>query len=298
MSENKIDIGGELPKSTCEDDVEMAAYFAREHINMIKYALKNIPARKEDNMIELKDNIIDKNIDMFIKHDMSMTGIGKHLGYWITSKFNDPFKSMPHPEDFIDESWDIVEREIVANYLDNGKDVKWWRGYSWCRLGCTRGIGTTDKSDGFYTWPAGFSHYIREHSVKPPQEFIDHVLEIAPQTEVFKPVNSGFPSIYPLPDWMVVGTIVKVVKDIPGSILMKGDIAYIHSFYENRVNICKLPANYKLQNEWEMPGDLSGYSNYLRGDFVYFFGKESDDILDEGMPSDDEMEAYINGETE
>jgi hypothetical protein len=27
-----------------------------------------------------------------------------------------------------------------------------------------------------WVWPDGFAHYLQLHAVKPPQEFVDHVL--------------------------------------------------------------------------------------------------------------------------
>jgi hypothetical protein len=82
---------------------------------------------------------------------------------------------LPWPGDFIDPNWDPVERNLVAAYLDLAPDVQFWRGYSFCRLGCEHLDGCTDKSDGRYVWPAGFSHYVRVHNVKPPPGFIQYV---------------------------------------------------------------------------------------------------------------------------
>jgi hypothetical protein len=86
--------------------------------------------------------------------------------------------AMPLPSDYVDESWDKTQREKVVNYLNHvGQVFEHWRGYSWCRFSCgERNMGTTDFSDGTYVWPAGFGHYVEKHGVKPPQEFIDHVL--------------------------------------------------------------------------------------------------------------------------
>lgn len=108
---------------------------------------------------------------MFTEMNMSRKG-GRHLGYWAAY----PKDTLPHPGDFVDASWDPEEREAVAVYLDSHPAIQYWKGYSSCRLCGEIGLGSTDRSDGVYTWPEGFSHYITVHNVKPPQEFIDHVL--------------------------------------------------------------------------------------------------------------------------
>lgn len=87
------------------------------------------------------------------------------------------YDRLPWPSDYIDESWGPEERERIAHYLDRGEDVAHWMGYSACRI-CGERLGTVDQSDGVFQWPAKFSHYLRAHSVRPPAEFIAHVLSI------------------------------------------------------------------------------------------------------------------------
>jgi hypothetical protein len=105
----------------------------------------------------------------------------KFLGYWAqkqdlkTDYYAQQGIDLPWPGEFTEPNWDPAERDLVAAYLDLAPDVQYWRGYSFCRLGCGHLDGCTDKSDGTYVWPAGFSHYVRAHNVKPPQEFIQHV---------------------------------------------------------------------------------------------------------------------------
>lgn len=110
---------------------------------------------------------------MFVDKDMSNTG-SRHIGYWATSRSDN---ALPWPHDFVDPNWDCKEAEAVAAYLDSQPKVQQYLGYSWCRFGCKElDMGTADLSDGTYTWPAGFSHYIRVHKVRPPQKFIDWCL--------------------------------------------------------------------------------------------------------------------------
>ncbi len=174
-----------------------------------------------------------KTPSMFVAHDASRTGKGQHLGYWTTSQVNDPYH-LPWPGDFVDPNWDPAERAAVASYLDAQPDVQHWQGFSFCRLGCGMVPGCTDKSDGVYVWPAGFSHYLRAHNVKPPQEFIDHALGRAKQTKVAHPKFS-LPGIYPLPDWVVEGGRAKVISE--HGTLSVGTVVTVHSFADENVNI-------------------------------------------------------------
>jgi hypothetical protein len=138
---------------------------------------------------------------MFLDHHPDTPGRKtslKHLGYWhsvvIDSKSNgvvlktgfsyesyEKQGGLPLPSDWVDESWSSEERAKVVAYLKDGKAVEHWRGYSFCRFGCEGHfeMGSTDLSDGSYVWPEGFSHYVEKHGVKPPEEFIQHVLREA-----------------------------------------------------------------------------------------------------------------------
>jgi hypothetical protein len=107
--------------------------------------------------------------------DIDITDL-RYLGYWYRVKGD----GWADPTDYIDESWDAKERELVARYLESDERMvlAHWRGFSWCRCGCTGGTGvpgTQCMTDGKYVWPEGFVHYVRVHSVKPPAEFIEEV---------------------------------------------------------------------------------------------------------------------------
>lgn len=94
------------------------------------------------------------------------------IGYWITSLKDDLF--LP-PQEFVSDEESNV-REIVANYLDSGTMVAAYRGLSWCRFLCRRDNGCCELSDGYWIWPEGLSHYVRDHNVWLPEEFITDAL--------------------------------------------------------------------------------------------------------------------------
>lgn len=93
------------------------------------------------------------------------------------SNFPNP-EGYPAAKDCVDAAWEEAERHTVIAYMDGvGVDgiVASYRGMSLCRICGTRN-GSTDISDGAYVWPSGYTHYLEAHTVKPPQAFIDHVL--------------------------------------------------------------------------------------------------------------------------
>jgi len=104
----------------------------------------------------------------------------RYFGYWRPRegrRMEPGDERLPWPADLIDEAWDPVERQLIADYLEVGTPFEYWMGHSGCRL-----CGKSDNgvkcltADGSVIWPEGFGHYVREHSVRPPQELIDYLL--------------------------------------------------------------------------------------------------------------------------
>lgn len=116
----------------------------------------------------------------------------KSVGFW-ARKQDEKSEALPWPADFIDLSWDLEERTDVLAYLCAPTEKIGYRGSSWCRLcaeimpppspGVPRRalnwemLGSHDFSDGIFVWPEGYFHYVAVHGVKPPREFLEHVLK-------------------------------------------------------------------------------------------------------------------------
>jgi hypothetical protein len=112
----------------------------------------------------------------------------QRVGFWyptkedakeslIESAFGRPLDDdmhLPHVEAFIDQDWDSTERERIAVYLKRGRVLNSYKGWSTCRL-CKKHNGSTDLGDDKWLWPEGFAHYVRDHAVKPHEEFLNHV---------------------------------------------------------------------------------------------------------------------------
>ena len=95
----------------------------------------------------------------------------KRIGYWRSSDRSD----LPDPHEFIDTSWDTHDRDVLASYFDSGTVLRTFRGQSECRICGKSDNGSAEYTDGTLLWPEGFAHYIRDHSVRPPEELLDVV---------------------------------------------------------------------------------------------------------------------------
>jgi hypothetical protein len=101
------------------------------------------------------------------------------IGYW----YNEYKPMYPNPKDFVDgKFWEEIKestgysKEEIAKYLDEGNVTYSYRGFSQCRI-CGTGLGSCERSDGRYNWPDMLSHYIIEHNVKLPKDFILDIID-------------------------------------------------------------------------------------------------------------------------
>lgn len=89
------------------------------------------------------------------------------LGHFIESLDDADF---PAPQEIVGADSRLPD---VAEYLDRGLTREAHRGVSWCRFGCgEERMGHRDLTDGVWVWPEGLSHYVRQHFVTLPEDFI------------------------------------------------------------------------------------------------------------------------------
>lgn len=89
---------------------------------------------------------------------------------------NDIKDGLPWPQDYVDEEQNENLLGLTADYLEKGNPCEYYMGNSKCRL-CNSRNGSADFTDGVYVWPEGLSHYVRDHKVRLPDEFIRHIIE-------------------------------------------------------------------------------------------------------------------------
>lgn len=95
------------------------------------------------------------------------------IGFW-----DDPDRpsGLPDVSRFVDNTWSLEERELVAEYLETGIACRFQMGISKCRF-CRIDNGSYELTDGKFVWPVGLSHYIRVHGVRPPTQLVEYILQ-------------------------------------------------------------------------------------------------------------------------
>ncbi|CAI5743365.1 unnamed protein product [Hyaloperonospora brassicae] len=115
----------------------------------------------------------------------------REIGFWCSGQ-EDPSGNTSdatrlNPLALVDDVWfaesdpDLLQK--IGWYLTRAFVESHEFAYSFCRFStCSlaleqpRVMGACTMTDGVYCWPEGYWHYIDHHHVKPPQEFLDHVL--------------------------------------------------------------------------------------------------------------------------
>jgi len=97
----------------------------------------------------------------------------------------------PDPARFVDVSWDAEARRRTVRHLESGALVNQYRGISTCRF-CDQDNGSAEITDGIYCWPEGLAHYVRQHEVRLPDEFLQHVEAFTAPLSVPQPTFDQF----------------------------------------------------------------------------------------------------------
>jgi len=102
----------------------------------------------------------------------------KRVGYWKDG----PVDWRPNPALLVDRAWaESDEGKAVIAYLKSPTVTvrEAYFGGSWCRFHCSRPdsqMGSRDMTDGTWIWPEGLVHYVEDHGVRLPAEFVAHVM--------------------------------------------------------------------------------------------------------------------------
>jgi hypothetical protein len=100
------------------------------------------------------------------------------LGFWKAPKHDvESLLGFPHPRALIAPDWEPQRRESIVAYLRGGRTAEAYMGYSYCRFeDCTHEqrmtLGTRDLTDGEWVWPEGLWHYVADHGVRLPEDFV------------------------------------------------------------------------------------------------------------------------------
>ncbi|NIM58856.1 MAG: hypothetical protein GTO16_07940 [Candidatus Aminicenantes bacterium] len=109
----------------------------------------------------------------------------KLIGYW-NDKFKDgsllfdghnskEYEKYPSPLELTSPGWLGNEKSSLIAYLRSGAICVQTLGWSTCRFLCNNpNVGGKELTDGVWVWPSGLAHYVEEHDVFLPEEFVDH----------------------------------------------------------------------------------------------------------------------------
>lgn len=89
----------------------------------------------------------------------------------------------PDVVEFVDPTWDREERKFVVAYLRHGVLGRLYMGHSTCRLCGRTNNGYAEHSDGTFIWPSGLAHYVADHEVRLPSEFVTHAYAMTERLE-------------------------------------------------------------------------------------------------------------------
>jgi hypothetical protein len=101
------------------------------------------------------------------------------IGYWRSATQPE----LPDPAAFIDPSWDEETRADICDYLHRGLLAGVYMGYSTCRICKKKDNGDLELTDMTYIWPSGLVHYVQEHLLRLPDEFVRHTQEVVHTNE-------------------------------------------------------------------------------------------------------------------
>jgi len=95
----------------------------------------------------------------------------KYIGFWSVHDDEDKYIA---PQLLVDEEWEKEHKDKIIEYLKNGNICARYMGFSRCRF-CGNINGSSDYTDGKWIWPTGLAHYVEEHNIRLPKEFVDYM---------------------------------------------------------------------------------------------------------------------------
>lgn len=129
-----------------------------------------------DNFSEVRPRLPDE-LAILLQDYLTQRPPLKAVGYWQCAPVNRPVENdrFPNPLFLVCPAWCSRERKRILAYLWAGRTYAQWRGVSYCRFACgiPRGeMGSRCLTDGEWVWPQGLPHYVEQHQVRLPAEFV------------------------------------------------------------------------------------------------------------------------------
>lgn len=96
------------------------------------------------------------------------------IGYW-NGGVGPENEKWPDPKNFVCDL-SSLDKQKILDYFESAVQMPYAAaGVSRCRF-CGKDLGSGELTDGMFLWPEGLPHYVLEHSVKLPDEFLEQAL--------------------------------------------------------------------------------------------------------------------------
>jgi hypothetical protein len=120
------------------------------------------------------------------------------LGWWFRP---DAPSEMPLPQRLVG-GWDADARAATLHYLHAGTALMTYPDASFCRFECGVGeLGRADLTDGRYVWPDGLAHYVEQHDVRLPDDFVARAVAAGGEVAPFRAPKPRF-GLYDPSAWL------------------------------------------------------------------------------------------------
>ena len=106
------------------------------------------------------------------------------IGYWFS--YDQP--NLPDPGTLVKIDFDPNHINHIIYLLENAKTMSFSQmGFSWCRFRCgSLNMGNREMTNGKYIWPQGLVHYVKEHKIILPFDFLESL------SNDFYEINEGY----------------------------------------------------------------------------------------------------------
>jgi hypothetical protein len=158
--------------------LEFCSYREKENRTPRRKSLASLPTFQVGQVANLPVPALSSGLPPFVgqipfnpQHYASHRSSMKLIGYWMANLHD---SHLPLPQELVGETPASVQ-DTVCRYLTYGNLFATYRGLSWCRFYCgAEGseMGHREFTDGEWVWPECLVHYVREHSVLLPDEFV------------------------------------------------------------------------------------------------------------------------------
>lgn len=142
------------------------------------------------------------------------------IGYWRTTSraLCDTPDGLPEPNSLRSDKRDFENAiDKVLNYLADGSEFVHWRGLSYCRIcgDSSVAMGSRCVTDGIWVWPEGLPHYVNNHGIDLPKEF---VAEMAKQD--WKPPISTLKPTRDVKSWYDFSFWIRWAREYTGGVTL------------------------------------------------------------------------------